>query len=196
MARGAGEEEGARLPGLLARLRVPLGFAGALAYVVLVRPSAATVAAALPFVLLGGALRVWASGHIRKNLALATGGPYAYTRHPLYLGSALLVLGFAVASGSPALGAALVALFALLYLPVVQREERGLRERFGAEYERWRAAVPALLVRLRPWPSASGGGFSWEAVRRHRELRAVLGASALLGYLVVRVLYTEAPWRP
>ena len=50
-------------------------------------------------VILGIAARMWASGHIKKDKALATDGPYAYVRHPLYVGNLTLGFGFAAASG-------------------------------------------------------------------------------------------------
>jgi protein-S-isoprenylcysteine O-methyltransferase Ste14 len=177
----------------LVRLRVPLGFAAALAYLLLARPTALTLALALPLVAAGEALRIAASGHIAKNRELATSGPYARVRHPLYLGSALVLAGFALAAAVPLLALALLALFAAVYLPVARREEARLGERFGAEFAAWRAAVPAFLPRLESWRPAPGeeGSFSWSAVRRHRELRAVAGELLLLGFLLARLLYTR-----
>ena len=49
---------------------------------------------------LGLVIRALASGHLQKNEQLATAGPYAYTRNPLYLGSLILAIGFALASRS------------------------------------------------------------------------------------------------
>ena len=177
----------------LVRLRVPLGFAAAVVYLWLARPTLPSILLGAPFVLAGEALRVWASGYLTKNRALTTAGPYRHTRHPLYLGSALLVVGFALGSGSLALGAGLVAVFALVYAAVARREEEHLNRRFGPEYAAWCAAVPALVPRLRAWEGGDDAAFSWAAVRRHRELRAVTGAALLLAFLAVRVLYTEAP---
>ena len=42
----------------------------------------------------GTAVRLWASGHIKKNKVLANDGPYQYVRHPLYVGNILLGCGF------------------------------------------------------------------------------------------------------
>ena len=44
--------------------------------------------------LAGGAVRVWAAGYLFKTHELAMWGPYAYVRHPLYLGRLLLLCGF------------------------------------------------------------------------------------------------------
>src|SRR5258706_16263477 len=64
------------------------------------------------------ALRAWATGHLRKNDALAVTGPYAYTRNPLYLGSFLIGVGFTIASGRFVLGFLFAALFLGIYVPV------------------------------------------------------------------------------
>jgi protein-S-isoprenylcysteine O-methyltransferase Ste14 len=67
----------------------------------LARPTPASLAAGLLLGFAGEAVRLWASGHIEKTKALATGGPYAHTRNPLYLGSVVMAAGVAVASASP-----------------------------------------------------------------------------------------------
>ena len=94
------------------RWRVPLGFLCAILFMVFAQPRPTTLAVGAVVSILGLAIRAWASGHIRKNSALATSGPYAFTRNPLYLGSFLLGVGFTIASGFWPLGI----LFALLFL--------------------------------------------------------------------------------
>src|SRR6185503_3500798 len=81
--------------------------------------------------LFGLLLRAWASGHIRKNSALATSGPYAFTRNPLYLGNFLLGLGFTVGSGWWPLGILFAVLFLGIYLPVMRVESETLAQLFG-----------------------------------------------------------------
>src|SRR5258706_9455982 len=49
-------------------------------------------------VLLGIAVRLWASGHVKKDKVLATTGPYAYVRHPHYVGNHLITVGFCLAA--------------------------------------------------------------------------------------------------
>src|ERR1700756_3353774 len=88
------------------RSRVPLGFAFAAAYVWLARPTWASLLAGFAIALVGIVVRALASGHIRKNAALATTGPYAYTRNPLYLGSIIIALGFIVAARNLWIGVA------------------------------------------------------------------------------------------
>ena len=68
-------------------------------------------------------IRALASGHVRKNEALATSGPYAYTRNPLYLGSLLMGVGFAIAARSWWVGVDSGGDVFAIYLPVIRDEE-------------------------------------------------------------------------
>src|SRR5690348_3670278 len=102
------------------RSRVPLGFVFAAAYLWFARPTWTSLLSGAGIVLAGILVRAMASGHIRKNAELATTGPYAYTRNPLYLGSILIALGFIVVARNLWVGLAAVAMFAFVYLPVIK----------------------------------------------------------------------------
>ena len=62
---------------------------------------------------------------------LATTGPYAYTRNPLYLGSVLMALGFVIAARNWWIGLAALAMFLIIYIPVIKAEEVYLRGIFS-----------------------------------------------------------------
>src|SRR5579872_5893361 len=113
------------------RIRVPLGFALAVIYFWLARPTWRSLLLGLLGIVPGLLVRALASGHVRKNESLATSGPYAYTRNPLYLGSLLIGIGFAVAARSWWFGLALVAMFFAIYIPVIRDEEVFLRQNFS-----------------------------------------------------------------
>src|SRR5260370_40439958 len=102
------------------RWRVPLGFVCAAIFFLLSRPRPVTLVIGGAIALPGLALRAWATGHLRKNDALAVTGPYAYTRNPPYLGSFLIRLGFTIASASFVLGIVFPAFFLSIYLPVMR----------------------------------------------------------------------------
>lgn len=168
-----------------ARWRVPLGFALGLAYLVFAQPRPLPLSAGAAVALLGLLLRAWSAAHLMKNQQLARSGPYAYTRNPLYLGSALMGLGFAVAGGSWLLGAALVVFFLGVYWPVIRREEEFLRREFGEVYERYAAAVPVFLPRLRRGIDP-GAKANWGQYRKNREYEAALGYLLGLLFLVFK----------
>jgi protein-S-isoprenylcysteine O-methyltransferase Ste14 len=172
------------------RIRVPLGFVFAAFFLWLARPTLLFMALSLLLVLPGIALRAYASGYVKKNAELTMTGPYAYTRNPLYLGSMMIAFGFALASRSIWIAVALAALFAVIYIPVIQGEERFLRATF-ADFDAYAKRVPRLLPRLSPaTPSAGGeGGFSATLYRKHREYNALIGAAAIYAALSLRLYF-------
>lgn len=168
------------------RIRVPLGFAFAILYFWLAHPTWVSLAWGGVSIVPGLVIRALASGHVRKNEALAISGPYAYTRNPLYLGSLLIGVGFAIAARSWWVGVLIVVMFIAIYLPVIRSEEAFLRERFP-EFEEYAQRVPRMLPRITPASSDAGGGFSMELYLQHREWNALLGAVAIVVALVVKM---------
>jgi protein-S-isoprenylcysteine O-methyltransferase Ste14 len=174
---------------------VPLGFLCAGIFLLLAEPRALTLAVGGLIAVCGLAIRAWSSGHIRKNDALATSGPYAHTRNPLYLGSFILGIGFTVAAAGrwwllPVLGGLFAALFLGIYLPVMRVEAATLAQLFGEEYERYARAVPLFVPRLTPY---SDGGkarakFDLSLYLRYREYRAALGLVAAWSLLALKSL--------
>jgi protein-S-isoprenylcysteine O-methyltransferase Ste14 len=183
--------ERTRWQAIARRIRVPLGFVFAGVFLWLARPTWRTMLLSLLLVVPGVWLRAYAAGYVRKNAELTFTGPYAYTRNPLYLGSMMIAFGFAAAAGSWVILIALAALFAAIYIPTILSEESYLRERF-AGFDAYAAKVPRLLPRLTPavFPAeenASGGRFSAEQWRHHREYNALMGAGAIYVALAVRL---------
>ena len=172
------------------RLRVSCGWLVGVLVFALSRPHWLSLLAGVPLLAAGELLRLWASGHIEKTQRLATGGPYAHTRNPLYLGSVLMALGLAVAAASPWVVLA-VGLYLLAFYPAVIREEAAfLRGRFP-DYGIWAAAVPLFLPRPTPaGPRASR--FDWSRVRANREWRTALALPLLVTLLYVRGRFL--PW--
>jgi len=172
------------------RWRVPLGFACAALFFIFARPSALTLIVGALVAIPGLGLRAWATGHLRKNTALATTGPYAYTRNPLYLGSFLIGLGFTIAAGRWFLAAIFVAFFLGIYVPVMRVESATLAELFGESYQRYAQAVPLFLPRLSRYDQASETvRFDATLYRRYREYRAAIGLVVAWLLLAIRAYY-------
>jgi protein-S-isoprenylcysteine O-methyltransferase Ste14 len=172
------------------RIRVPLGFVFAVLYFWLARPTWRSMALGAVVVVPGLLIRALASGHVRKNESLATSGPYGYTRNPLYLGSLLMGLGFAVAARSWWVGAVLLVMFFAIYLPVIRDEEAFLRRTFP-EFEEYARRVPRMLPGLTRAPSAVGepsAEFSLDLYLKHREYNALLGSLAMMAALAGRMM--------
>jgi len=166
----------------VARLRVFLGFLLVAAFALLSRPDAMSLVWGLPVAAAGVLLRAWAAGHLAKNERLATSGPYALFRNPLYVGTLLAAAGLAIASRSVLLAVIFAAVFLLVYLPVIELEEQHLRKLFP-EYEEYAARVPMLWPRL--GAPVGSERFRWSLYMRNLEyqaLAAFLAAAALLAW--------------
>jgi hypothetical protein len=121
------------------------GVIGTLAFGVvfwLARPTFGSCLLGVPLLVLGLAVRFWASGYVgvegrvreigaRQRIA---SGPYRLLRHPLYIGNFVLVVGMLVAL-RPAvwLGAMVVVGFIVEYTMIVVAEEKDLAAKGKAE---------------------------------------------------------------
>jgi protein-S-isoprenylcysteine O-methyltransferase Ste14 len=170
------------------RIRVPLGFLFAAAYIWLAHPTVRTIVAGSCVSLIGLLIRALASGHVTKNEQLTTSGPYAYTRNPLYFGSFILAAGFAVASRSWWVALIATVMFFAIYIPVIGGEEAFLRSHFP-EFEEYARQVPRLFPRLRPHQK-SATSFSWDLYWKHREYNAALGTAFMIAAMAVKAFLT------
>jgi len=132
---------------------------------------------------LGIVVRMWASGHIKKDKALATDGPYAYVRHPLYVGNILLGAGFCLASGLWWSMPAFVLILLLFYPQAIRREDNKLRRLFGKDWESWSRHTLALIPRVRELAGPGGGWSFRQSLRQNGEPVIALFLVACLYYL-------------
>jgi protein-S-isoprenylcysteine O-methyltransferase Ste14 len=137
---------------------------------------------ATALVLCGIAMRSWAAGTLRKGIALTTRGPYALCRHPLYLGTMLMMLGFFLLLfpiGWTWFG---LVPMVIIHLVTLLREEERLAARYGAAWACYAARTPRFLPGRIALPR---GPWSFAQWRRSREYRAF--ATALLALVAVLV---------
>jgi protein-S-isoprenylcysteine O-methyltransferase Ste14 len=171
---------------VVARLRVPSGFLIVIVFAWFSHPTLESLWWGVPVSVAGLLLRAWAAGCLAKNQQLATGGPYAYTRNPLYVGTLLVAAGLAIAARSPWLAALFVAVFLFVYLPVIQNEEQHLRQLFP-DYAAYAGRVPALFPRLTPARTESPNPFRFSLYLRNQEYQAGLGFLAGMLFLLLRL---------
>ena len=163
----------------VARRRVILGFVVAIVSFIFATPTWDSLVLGVPIAVVGEAIRVWASGHLVKGKEVTTSGPYALVRHPLYVGSSVMGLGFVIAASSW-LVAAVVCCYLIVMVPVaVLLEEATLRASFGDVHARYVAGLSVPMVRR----------FSVPRVFENREHHALAGfvASFVLLYLLAGV---------
>ena len=163
----------------VARLRVPSSFLIVAVFALFSHPSPASLIVGAPVAILGLALRAWAAGCLAKNCELATGGPYAYTRNPLYIGTLLVAAGLTLAARNFA------AVFVFVYLPVIQNEEQHLRRLFP-EYAPYAERVPALWPR---WAAATKPNpFRAALYLKNQEYQAGAGFAAGMLFLLLKMM--------
>lgn len=165
------------------RLRVPLGFVVAAAVLYFAQPTGISIAAGLPFALIGVLLRALAAGVIKKDSMLATSGIYGLTRNPLYFGSALLAMGFAIMSADEIAAALLSVPFILIYPRVILREEEHLERLFPNEFRKYKATVPRFFPRPTLHPRLS---FSFDQYLANREYNTAMGLVGAAGLFVAK----------
>lgn len=171
------------------RWRVRAGYAVGVAAFWFVRPQWKWLFFGAGIAILGLLLRGYAAGHLRKHKQLATSGPYAFTRNPLYFGSVLLAAGFCVASHSWISTIILAAYLMIFYPAVMRKEQDELRTLYGPAFDAYAAQVPAF------WPRfsravASTERFSWPLYRQNREYEAAIGVAVAMA-----ILWAIMMWR-
>jgi protein-S-isoprenylcysteine O-methyltransferase Ste14 len=171
------------------RWRVPVGYPVGIAAFWFARPQMKWLLWGAGIAICGLLVRGYAAGHLRKHKQLATSGPYAFTRNPLYLGSVLLAAGFSVASHSWISALLLAAYLAIFYPVVIRREQGELVRQYGAAFEEYMSQVPVFWPRLSP-AMMSKERFSWPLYRQNREYEAAIGL-----VVAMIILWVLMVWR-
>ena len=175
------------------RWRVRTGYPVAVIFLLLAAPTVRSILIGGAVALLGVVIRAASSGYLRKYEELATTGPYAHTRNPLYFGSAFIAAGFAIAGHSWIAGHLVIAYFAIFYTAVMRNEESDLRARFGAVFGEYAANVPLFFPRITAPKtttkeiSSPAKTFSWPQYRRNREYNTLIGTVAGLAVMWLRM---------
>jgi protein-S-isoprenylcysteine O-methyltransferase Ste14 len=168
--------------------RVRVGYPVGIAAFWFARPQLKWLLCGVGIAFFGLLLRGYAAGHLRKHKQLATSGPYAFTRNPLYLGSVLLAVGFSVASHSWISTVLLAAYLSIFYPIVIRREQGELKTLYGAAFEQYSAQVPAFWPRLSP-AMPSTVRFSWPLYRQNREYEAAIGLAVAMAILWILMIW-------
>lgn len=140
------------------------------------------------FAVLGIAIRLWASGHVKKDKVLATTGPYAFVRHPLYVGNHLITLGFCLASGLWWSFLVWIALGFFYYPQTIAHEDRLLARLFPGQWEPWAQRTRALIPRLTPYPSNQTSEWSFQQSLRKNGEPIIAALLLLCLYILFRRL--------
>lgn len=174
----------------LARLRVPLGFLFGVLVIWLAQPTGTTLLIGSPIAAAGELLRIWAAGHLNKSREVTSSGPYRWFAHPLYVGSSVMGVGLATASGSLLVSALIVVYLGSTITAAVRSEEAFLRGKFGAEYDRYRRGEAGERD-----AAAHTRRFTVSQATANREHRAVAGLIVAVLLLCLKAAYNGVLWR-
>lgn len=163
---------------LLTRYRVFLAFVFAAVALYLATPTPRTLLAGGALAIVGELIRIWAAGHLEKSKEVTRSGPYQLTRHPLYLGSSLIGIGFAIAANHIGVGVIVVSYLLLTLTAAMRSEEAHLREKFGDAYDAY--------VENRSTPMDRR--FSLRRAISNREHHTIAGLAAALLILGAKLL--------
>ena len=163
----------------LARARVPLGFVFALVVILLARPTPRSVLLGAAVALVGEMVRVWAAGHLEKGREVTRSGPYRLTRHPLYMGSAIIGIGVAIAAARLSVAVMVLAYLVATIAAAIRHEEAGMRARFGDQYDAY------LQSRAQPVDRT----FSLERATRNKEHRAIAGLAIMAAMFGIKAAF-------
>jgi protein-S-isoprenylcysteine O-methyltransferase Ste14 len=145
----------------------------------------------IPIMVSGEVIRIWSHGYLRKIRRLASAGPYAYVRNPLYVGNFLIGLGFCVIIWHPAIIFFYVVGFSAIYLLTVKGEEEKLAFKFGEAYALYSKSVPRFIPRLTPYEARTHAKFSSHRVWGHGESITVMAMSVLLLVVYLRHVHFQ-----
>lgn len=141
--------------------------------------------------LLGGlAIRSWSAGTLNKSREVTDDGPYALTRNPLYIGSFMMMIAFAIWLRDLPTFLFILGPMSLLYRTQVLFEEKRLSFLFGDAWTAYAKRVPRFIPRHFP-PAEAFQGWTLFEWRRNREYRAILATA--IGVLGIYAWHMLAP---
>ena len=135
------------------------------------QPDPGTVAFGLGMAVVGQLFRIYAAGFIHKNKQLASTGPYALVRHPLYLGNFLILIGFMIASANLYVAIAVILFFLIWYPAAIAYEDSKLENIFQDEWREWSKNIRAITPgRFRFADLKASGWDTYQSLIRNGEL--------------------------
>jgi protein-S-isoprenylcysteine O-methyltransferase Ste14 len=161
------------------KLRLWLVYPIFIIYPFVARVSDASLWLGITVMMVGMGIRFWASGYISKSRTLATGGPYAYVRNPLYLGNFILGLGVVIIADHMGLLLYYLISFSVLYIGTIQEEQKVLEEKFGAAYREYMASVPMFFPSVRRFKKADTQAFRLSQSFKNGEFIRICGFTLL-----------------
>ena len=135
------------------------------------KPDVGTVIVGLAMAFVGQVFRIYAAGFIFKNKQLASNGPYALVRHPLYLGNFLILIGFTLACANLYVVAVVILFFLIWYPAAIAYEDSKLERIFEDEWRAWSKNIRAIIPGRFRWADLKADGWdTYQSLIRNGEL--------------------------
>jgi protein-S-isoprenylcysteine O-methyltransferase Ste14 len=161
-----------------ARLRLPLvvAFCAVLVSFRLIQGDMFVIGFAV--CLLGELVQLWCFASLNKQKVLATRGPYALVRNPMYIGRYCIILGGVLLLKEPVAVVAFTILYYFYMVNRVKREEAALEKIFGDAYQAYCRSTNRFLPVLRKNNAGALWTWDWGLLRKNH---GYLNAAGLMG---------------
>ena len=168
------------------RYRAFIGIVSLIIVLFVARPNAKSIAIGFFFIMLGTFFRAWASGYINKNNELATRGPYALSRNPLYFGNFILGIGIAIAANH-LYSYIIFAIYYFVFFPALMvMENNRMREKFGEKYEKWSKGLNSFFPGIKKIDTS---GFNISYYMKNREYKVIYFSLFIVIALIFKALF-------
>ena len=168
------------------RYRAFIGIVSLFIVLFFAKPDAKSIAIGFFFIMLGTFFRAWASGFINKNSELATNGPYALSRNPLYFGSFILGVGIAIAANN-IYSYIIIAIYYIVFFPALMVMERNrMRKIFGPKYDTWSKGLNTFFPSIK---KISFKGFNVSYYMKNKEYKVIYFSLFIVIALIFRAVF-------
>lgn len=153
------------------KLRFAIVYPFGIFVVFFTNPSEQSFKAGMWWIAIGLLIRLWANGYAIKLEKLTVSGPYAFIRHPLYLGTMLLIIGFVIMLRLAVWGVLFAILMAAIYYWTIKKEEGQLEKKFGNLYINYKKKVPTIIPTIFPYRQGEKWPFSFKRLIQSQEYK-------------------------
>ncbi len=169
----------------LIKYRSFIGFLCLIAILWLATPSSWSIFGGFLLMMAGMFFRAWSSGYINKDRELATQGPYALTRNPLYFGSFILGSGIAVAANNKISYLIFAVYYFAFFTFLITIERKRMRKRFGPQYEAWAREANLFIPKIK---RIGKSDFNIAYYMKNREYRVLFFSLFITVVLIIKFL--------
>jgi protein-S-isoprenylcysteine O-methyltransferase Ste14 len=164
-----------------------VGILGLIAILYLSEPSPKSVFIGFFFIIAGMFFRGWSSGYINKDDELATQGPFALTRNPLYFGNFILGIGIAIAGNNICCYTIFLVYYLLFFPFLMVIEHKRMKKKFGKQYEEWAKKSNSFFPKIKI-KKFYKQGFNISFYMKNREYKVLYFSLLVVAVFVLKVL--------